>query len=119
MSHLCNFMSAYFHQDWTDEADNPDQVIENYLTAEPREYTVGSLEEIRRLLGERRADAELEQYLLVRLGCYYDPTADGVTVSQWLQIIADRLDRALRTAPPLDKAAGMDEPPNDWTAMAS
>jgi hypothetical protein len=33
------------------------------------------------------------------LGCYYDPTPDGLTMSQWVRSIAVRLDQDSRTTP--------------------
>ena len=94
---LRNFFSAYFHEDWPCEADSPESVFTGYAqSSSPHE---------RRMLAEAileysRAfadDKELEESLCRDLGCYYLPSADGLSAKGWLEHAANGLLRASLT----------------------
>jgi hypothetical protein len=87
-----NFFSAYFHEDWAEEAGTPEAVITGYLAEG------WSFEEMRQLaieiesLGELYIeDADLEEALFSELGCYYQPSADGVAAHTWLSALSRTL----------------------------
>jgi hypothetical protein len=88
---LANFFSSYFHEDWPCEAETPTQVVQAYLgTASPsdaarlRAAIIG-------FLARERDNAALEKKLMPELGCYYLPSADGLSARDWLLSVADLL----------------------------
>lgn len=90
-----NFFSAYFHQDWPEEAEDPAQVISLYLAERPgAEELRGLAKQIRSLVDSYTDDDELEHALLSELGCYYLPSADKVSARAWLQDVACTLEAA-------------------------
>ncbi|NJL27534.1 MAG: hypothetical protein HC897_06365 [Thermoanaerobaculia bacterium] len=89
---LRQFFGAYFHQDWCLDANEPDQIVQQYLS-EGR-----SLKELTRLalLIEKYAelmddDSALERALFSDLWCYYMPSADGLAAHAWLRHVASLL----------------------------
>jgi hypothetical protein len=94
---LGNFFSAYFHEDWPCEAESPEAVIAGYIrTAEPSD--VRSLGKAVRDYSQAFADdKELEEKLFKELGCYYRPSAEGVSVKAWLENVANQLLRGNRS----------------------
>ena len=94
---LGNFFSAYFHEDWPCEAETPEVVVAGYVrTATPSD--VRSLAEaIRNYSAEFANDMELEEKLFKDLGCYYRPSAEGLSAKAWLESVANQLFRENRT----------------------
>ena len=88
---LENFLSAYFHQDWSMEHDTADGVLEAYLGSEADAEIVAVRDDLARLAGEQLDEAALGARLR-GLGSEYDPTRDGVSWQGWL----DRLQAAFR-----------------------
>ena len=88
---LSNFFSAYFHEDWACDAESPEAVVAEYLrTATARE--VRSLSQaIREYARAFNSDTELEEKLFTDLGCYYRPSAQGISAKAWLEAIANQL----------------------------
>lgn len=88
---LTNFFSAYFHEDWPCEAETPTEVVQSYL----RTAKHADVERLRAAIVtfiEQELDNEaLEKKLMPELGCYYLPSADGLTARTWLMNIADLL----------------------------
>jgi hypothetical protein len=94
---LRNFFSCYFHEDWPCEAESPEAVVAGYLrTATARD--VRSLGQAIREYSRRFAfEKDLEERLFTDLGCYYRPSAQGISAKAWLEDIADRLLRETRS----------------------
>ncbi len=88
---LTQFFSSYFHQDWTEEANSPSEVVENYLNSEPPESIASALAELNKVLEIPIAPADLETFILDELGCYYNPEADNQTVREWLELVQKSL----------------------------
>ena len=88
---LENFLSAYFHQDWSMEHDTADGVVEAYLGSEADAEIVAVRDDLARLSSEQLDEAALGARLR-RLGSEYDPTRDGGSWQGWL----DRLQAAFR-----------------------
>jgi hypothetical protein len=88
---LEDFFSGYFHEDWPCEAESPEAVVTKYaLTARPDDaHAVGEA-----ILGYESGfanDRELEDKLFTDLGCYYRPSAEGLSARLWLQRVANQL----------------------------
>jgi hypothetical protein len=93
-----DFFSAYFHQDWPEEAKDPAQVISLYLAQRPgAEVLRGLAQQIRRFMDSYTDDDELEHALFSELGCYYQPSADKVSARAWLQDVACTLAAAAKS----------------------
>ncbi|MBL9170723.1 MAG: hypothetical protein JNN07_23525 [Verrucomicrobiales bacterium] len=80
---LEQFLGSYFHQDWPLEAETTSEIIEAYRRkASPR-----SLSDLTQELAELRAEKLNETQLRKRmeaLGACLDPSAEGLSYSQWL-----------------------------------
>lgn len=87
-----NFFSAYFHEDWAEEADTPEAVITGYLaegwSSEEMHELASEIENLGELYVE---DADLEEALFRELGCYYQPSADGMSAHAWLSALSRAL----------------------------
>ena len=91
MEKLYQFFAGYFHEDWTVDSENPDEVL-NELVAEGR--TRSELEELAGLIDDyldTRSDVSLEHALFTELGCYYTPSADGLSARAWLKHVSGQL----------------------------
>ena len=88
---LSSFFSAYFHEDWPCEAESPEAVIDGYVrTATPND--VRSLgHAIQDYSQAFASNTELEEKLFTDLGCYYRPSAQGLSPKAWLENVANQL----------------------------
>jgi len=88
---LSNFFGCYFHEDWTDDAANTEDVVAEYM----RTTAPGALHELSAAILElsRRfgSDAELEEYLDSTLGSYYLPSFEGISAKAWLERVSSQL----------------------------
>ncbi|MEZ2239027.1 MULTISPECIES: contact-dependent growth inhibition system immunity protein [unclassified Microcoleus] len=91
---LTQFFSSYFHQDWPLEASNASEVVENYLHSESPETIEAVLAELNQLLKMSIAEPDLETLILEELGCYYDPSSENQTVTEWLESVQQSLSNA-------------------------
>ena len=87
-----NFFSAYFHEDWAEDADTPEAVITGFgaegWSSEELHELASEIENFCELYVEH---ADLEAALFRELGCYYQPSADGMTAHAWLFALARAL----------------------------
>ena len=80
---LENFLSAYFHQDWSMEHDTATGVVEAYLGSEADAEIVAVRDDLARLAGEGLDEGALGARMQ-SLGSEYDPTRDGGSWQAWL-----------------------------------
>jgi len=91
LSLLREFFSAYFHEDWACDAENPEVVVRQYkAVATPEERTVLAAAIVKYAAGFAR-DKELEESLFRELGCYYMPSGVGMSSEVWLEHMAEEL----------------------------
>lgn len=88
---LTQFFSSYFHQDWRLEADTSSEVVKNYRNSESSESVEAALVELNKLLEMPIAPADLETFIIDELGCYYDPSSENQTVTEWLEWVQKSL----------------------------
>lgn len=94
IAELKSFLSGYFHEDWALDASEPDEVISLFPSSGPSAGEIDRIvAQIHRYLGGDRDDAAIERGLLKELGCYYLPSADGISPRDWLQHVASVLSR--------------------------
>lgn len=92
--HACNFLSCYYHQDWSCDYPTVEAAARAYAAENPVEHVRSTLAELRMLLHLEVLQSP-EGYPLLALGCYYDPGYAGRTPAEWLGEVADLLDAAL------------------------
>lgn len=86
---LKSFFSGYFHEDWEMDVSDPDEVVSQFLRSEPGSNEIDRIvDQIGRYVGTGRDDAAIERGLLEELGCYYMPSADGMSARDWLKHVA-------------------------------
>lgn len=88
---LVQFFSGYFHQDWVDEANSPNELINLFKDTEPKEFIDQVLHELGVLLEKNLSTEQLNKILLEELGCFYDPNSDGINTLDWLMSIRNML----------------------------
>jgi hypothetical protein len=91
LSILRKFFSAYFHEDWDCDADNPESVVRSFVAVATREERTVLAGAIVKYVAEFPSDKELEERLDRELGCYYMPSGVGTSCKVWLEHIAEEL----------------------------
>jgi hypothetical protein len=92
ISELRSFLSGYFHQDWQLDASDSDEVISQFLRSRPTSNEINRIvAQIDGYLAAGKDDAALARGLLEDLGCCYLPSADGMSVREWLRHITTTL----------------------------
>ena len=89
---LTQFFGGYFHQDWVDEFSTPEDAIDAFRTGASTESICSVCEELDRTLLLVQRGSEDPQRVLQELGCYYDPAADGLAVTDWLEQLQKKLE---------------------------
>jgi CdiI immunity protein len=87
---LMQFFGGYFHQDWVDEFYTPDDAIAAFQVGASPESLCSIREELNRLLLVQH-NLEDQQSILRKVGCYYDPTTDGIPIIDWLEEVRVKL----------------------------
>jgi hypothetical protein len=88
---LTQFLGAYLHQDFLEEFPTAADVVDAFINDEPPDSVQSAAAEIDRLLQDERFLRSPDSVLL-DLGCYYDPTAEGWSILGWMRQVG----RALR-----------------------
>jgi hypothetical protein len=92
LKELISFFSGYFHQDWDLEASHPDDIVRNFIattTGRNLRHVIGA--QIENYLNSKPNEVISEDELYDELGCNICPSADGMTVRQWLTHVASML----------------------------
>jgi CdiI immunity protein len=82
---------GYFHQDWDLEGGTPAEVIERFVTENPRGVVRGVRDEVRRLLAQGLSESETER-ILADAGLAYHPPSGGMTYSAFLAFVLQQLE---------------------------
>ena len=88
---LKNFFGAYFHEDWSLEAENFDGIVANYANISKSEDLRSLSKTIMEYSNMFTIDSELKKNLFTELGCYYSPSGDGLSAKAWLERVAKQL----------------------------
>ena len=84
---------GYFNQDWVLDYPDAAAVVHDFAASEPSASSLPV--EVDRLLREHGAD-ELSRILTTDPRFPYQPEEDGVTLDQWLRLLAERVLLELR-----------------------
>ncbi len=75
------------------DASDPDEVIVQFLSGGPASTDIHRIvAQIYRYLDSARDDVAIEEELLKEFGCYYLPSADGLSARDWLRHVAGKLE---------------------------
>ena len=96
MPNLEQFLGCYFHKDFLLDWPTADAALEAYLSEWPIEEIPKVLSELKLLLAQ--PDKSVERCAM-KLGCDYNPAADGLSYREWLNGVADRLNSFLTDTP--------------------
>ena len=89
---ISGFLAAYFHEDWPEEAKDPNRVVQNYIDdGRKPEQLLLVADAIEEYATQFDLDGDLERALFRELGCYYVPSSDGTTARAWLAHVAKLL----------------------------
>lgn len=87
---LKQFFSSYFHQDWRYDTQTATEVVNEYKrTASPSD--IKRLREAIINYLAQKDEKTLKINLESELGCYYLPSADGISTRAWLEKVAEIL----------------------------
>jgi len=92
---LEQLLGSYFHQDWTDEFGSNTSALQSIVESEPKEQLAAGVDEIDALLAASLPEGDLETILTDQVGCYFDPSSDGITYAQWLTRVRQKFVAAL------------------------
>ena len=81
---LEQLLGCYLHQDWLDEFDDDAAALRAILESEPKEQIAAGVGEIDALLAAELFENDLRTILVDQVGCYFDPSSEGLTYKQWL-----------------------------------
>ncbi|AZF36679.1 hypothetical protein C4J88_1895 [Pseudomonas sp. R4-39-08] len=88
---LQQFLAGYFNQDWVDDHNSANEVI-NFFISESSDETLTTVQlELDKLISTPKTEQELQDFLLSDIGCYYyypNEWNDGKT---WLRHVASEL----------------------------
>jgi hypothetical protein len=88
---LFQFFAGTFHQDYVFDGD-PDGAISAFISQTRIPATLTRLaDDLDAYADAWATDDGLEKALFAELGCYYVPSADGISPRAWLRHVASRL----------------------------
>ena len=90
---LTHFFSSYFHQDWQYEYETEswEQLVVRYADDDGIAAVASTCAELSLLINSNRAD--LDDFILNELGCYFYPPARGQATADWLRQVSAELER--------------------------
>jgi hypothetical protein len=91
---LDRFFGAYFHQDWSIEADSPEAVVDRYITDTRTlgdKHILALAIAIRDYAARFTTDLELEDRLFRDFDCNYGPSLDNRSAKEWMASVAKQL----------------------------
>ena len=87
---LEQLFGAYFHQDWRDEFESPGEAISAFQSDETEKMVSDAKRELDVIMDFALDEISLTN-LVTDLGCYYNPSGDGATYSDWIVAIKESL----------------------------
>jgi CdiI immunity protein len=88
---LEQFLGGYFHQDFLLDFATVDDVVAAFANEETHKSIRAVCDELDSALVLLDVGREKPERFLQRLGCYYNPAADGLTVNDWLNRVRQTL----------------------------
>ena len=88
---LQQFLAGYFNQDWVDDHETANDVIDFFISESDVDTIAKARLELDNLILNKKTERSLKNYLFKEIGCYYyycDDWKDGKT---WLRHVASIL----------------------------
>ncbi|PQQ22363.1 contact-dependent growth inhibition system immunity protein [Photorhabdus hindustanensis] len=85
---ICYLLSAYFHQDWSCEAPDPEGIMKLFAEKEQPETVMLLKKEFEEILNRGE---ELSEDFIYENDGYYCPSGVGLTVLQWFKKLHETL----------------------------
>jgi hypothetical protein len=86
-SKLKNFFAGYFHEDWVMDADEPEEIVRMFARSCGEKEAGEVAQQIEAFLNDQNETLS-DVDMLHELGCYYSPSADGISADAWLRSVA-------------------------------
>jgi CdiI immunity protein len=81
-------VKGYFHEDWDLEGPTAQAILRKFAEKEPRDDVIGARDAAAALLRATESERRRE---LDSLGLHYDPEFEGLTHTQWLELVFETL----------------------------
>ena len=91
---LGQFLGCYFHQDWDADYDTWEEGVQQFMRDATSEEVEATRKQLDHLLSRNRDESRIWRNPLHELYCDYDPTADGISYTEWLCQVRDLLNEA-------------------------
>ncbi|WP_085577625.1 MULTISPECIES: contact-dependent growth inhibition system immunity protein [unclassified Pseudomonas] len=88
---LHDFFGAYFHQDWLEEHDTAEKVIDAFIADSNNETIALVIGDLQSLLEWDNDEKSLRNYLLRELSCYYCYWNEWESGKDWLNHLEKKL----------------------------
>ncbi|WP_455883707.1 contact-dependent growth inhibition system immunity protein [Pseudomonas putida] len=85
---LQQFLAGYFNQDWVDDHESANDVIDSFISEASKETMTKVQLELDKLIATKKNDKELQDYLFSDIGCYYYYLNEWQDGKMWLQHVA-------------------------------
>lgn len=84
---LTQLLGCYLHQDWPEEYTDSSEALADMLKHEPQATLLAGAQEIEVLLASKLSMDDLEHLVRWKIGCFYAPSSEGVSLAEWLNNI--------------------------------
>jgi len=91
---LFQLFGGYFHQDWRDEHETPDDAVQAFISEAPPDAVAAAAAELDRLLDGSLDDAAILRLIEEGFASEFVPSIDGATTTDWLPHVRDMLRHA-------------------------
>jgi hypothetical protein len=82
---LFQFFGGYFHQDWALDYKSDEDAVKDFRTEASPDQIAAVIREIDELLSMGYSEEELRRIAHRELACDYNPSPDGLTMSDWIR----------------------------------
>ncbi|WP_085690515.1 MULTISPECIES: contact-dependent growth inhibition system immunity protein [unclassified Pseudomonas] len=90
---LFQLLAGYFHEDWTSDHEEADDVLKLFLSETSDENLFHVKVELKTLLRSKLSEEQLEDFLLEEIGCSYYYPSEWSSGRTWLEHVLDLLSR--------------------------
>lgn len=90
---LFQLFGGYFHEDWQSEHASPAAALSAFVEEAPADAVRAAVRELDRLLQLPIGEEGVQRMLEDGFDCNYVPEGDGMSASEWLGVVRQRLER--------------------------
>lgn len=93
-----NLLCCYFNQDWDEDYDSPEAVIQGFARSNGYNWVKQTITELKLLLEEKHTQKEWLRIIYDDFGCFCNPEHGGIQSTEWLAKIQKQLEDELGLA---------------------